>query len=299
MVAKRLVISSDDFRSCRLTNRFIVKNTVPDHVYAHIRRGFIGGFPVNLLKHCVQHREYLYITVVVDGRFSIRLQMEGVNHIHIIQIRRCRLVCQINRVAQGNIPNGEGFKFRIARLHATLVFMVKLRKAGCHLAAAGAGCGDHHQRTLCLNIIILPEAVLAHNMGNIGRVALDGVVLVYPNPKALQLLFIRNRACLSTELRQHNAAYIQPIATERINQPQHIRIIGNAKVSSDLVLLNITCTDNKHNFRLVLQLHQHIDFAVRFKAGQNTRCMVIIKQFSAEFQIELSAELADTLFDSL
>ena len=68
------------------------------------------------LEHGLQHREDLHITVVVDGGHAIGLQMEGVDHVHVVQIGGGRLVGEVDRVVQGQVPDGEGLKLGIAGL---------------------------------------------------------------------------------------------------------------------------------------------------------------------------------------
>ena len=48
---------------------------------------------------------------------------------------------------------------------------------------------------------------------------------------------------------------------------------------------------------MIGKLHQHAKLAVRCKTRQNSGCVVIIKEFSAKFQVEFSAELGDALCD--
>lgn len=48
--------------------------------------------------------------------------------------------------------------------------------------------------------------------------------------------------------------------------------------------------------RLVRKLHQHLKLAVRGKTGQNPGSMVVVKQFTAEFQVQLVPELTDPFF---
>ena len=86
---------------------------------------------------------------------------------------------------------------------------------------------------------------------------------------------------------------------EGIDQTQYIRIISDAKVTAYFILFNITCADNDDDFRLVFQMHQHIDFTVGLEAGQYTGCMVVIEQFAAEFKIQFAAELGNTFLDML
>ena len=61
----------------------------------------------------------------------------------------------------GQIPHREGLKLGIARRLPPAVLVVELAEAGCHLAAAGAGGGDHHQGAAGLDVVVASVALLA------------------------------------------------------------------------------------------------------------------------------------------
>ena len=56
--------------------------------------------------------------------------------------------------------------------------MVELAEAGGHFAAAGAGSRDHHDGTAGLNVIVLAQALVGHDMRHIRGIAGDGIVAV-------------------------------------------------------------------------------------------------------------------------
>ena len=55
--------------------------------------------------------KYFYVTVVVDGRLTVGFQMERVDHVDVVQICGCRLICEVDRMLQrqiqqiGNVSN--------------------------------------------------------------------------------------------------------------------------------------------------------------------------------------------------
>ena len=89
---------------------------------------------------------------------------------------------------------------------------------------------------------------------------------------------------------QHHAAHIHPDAAECIDQTQYIGVVGDAQVAANLAFFNVIGIDGHHQLRLILQVEQHGYLAVRLETRQHTRCMKIVKQLSAQFQIELTAE---------
>lgn len=72
-----VVVTADDLLAGSFLADLIVDDAVSGHVYAHICRGFVGAFAVNLCKDLVQYGENFNVTVVVDGSFSISFQVEG------------------------------------------------------------------------------------------------------------------------------------------------------------------------------------------------------------------------------
>ena len=134
--------------------------------------------------------------------------MEGVNHIHVLQIRSSGLIGHIHGMLQGQIPNGEGFKLSIASLYTTLIFMIQLGQASSHLATARSGGSHHHQRAGGLYIIVTAIALITDNMLHIMRITLDGIMEVNLNIQCLQLLFEAFDRFLPFILGNNNAAHV-------------------------------------------------------------------------------------------
>ena len=86
--------------------------------------------------------------------------MEGVYHVHVVQIRRRGLIGKVDRVLEREVPHGEGLKLGIACVDAVLMLMIKLAEAGGHFAAAGAGRGDNDKAALRLDEVVLAEALV-------------------------------------------------------------------------------------------------------------------------------------------
>ncbi len=80
-------------------------------------------------------------------------------------------------------------------------------------------------------------------------------------------------------------------------QTQHIDIVGDAEVTTHLVLLDINGADDNDDLRHVSKLHQHSQLDVRLETRQYATCMEVVKQLPAKFQIQLIAEFSDALFN--
>ena len=107
--------------------------------------------------------------------------MEGVDHVHVVQIGGGGFVGQAHRMLERQVPDREGFKLGIARVDAPGVLLVELAQAGGHFAAAGAGGRHQHQRAAGFDIFVAAKAVLAHDQLHVIGVALDGIMAVDPN----------------------------------------------------------------------------------------------------------------------
>ena len=202
--------------------------------------------------------------------------MERVDHVHVVK------VC------------GRGL---VGEVHAVFVLVVELGEARRHLAAAGARRGDDDERVRRLDILVAAKALVAHDVGDVGGIARDGVVAVVANAKRVETLDEGIRCVLPRVLRDAHAADIKPQRAERVNQAQAVVIIGDTEVAAHLVLFNVVRVDRDDDLRVVAQLLKHADLAVGLEAGQHARGVKVVEELAAELQVQLAAELADALAD--
>ena len=298
-LAQGVVIPADDLLPGGLLTGLVVHDAVARHVYPHVGGGLIGAAAQDLLEHGGQDGEDLHVPVIVHRGLPIGLEVEGVDHVHVVQVGGGRLVGQVHRVLQGQVPDGEGLELGVARHHAPLVVVVELAQAGGHFAAARAGGGDHHQGAAGLQILVFAKALVADNLGDVVGIALDGIVAADLDAQALQPGLKQVGGGLAGIAGDHHAAHRQAPAAEDVDEPQHVAVIGDAQVAPDLVLLDVPGVDGDDDLRLVLQLLQHADLAVWLESGQHPGGVVVVKQLAAELQIQLSAELRDAVPDVL
>ena len=221
--------------------------------------------------------------------------MEGVDHVHVVQVGGSGLVGEVDWVLEGQVPDGEGLELGVTGLDAPLVLVVELGQAGGHLAAAGAGGGDHHQGAAGLDILVLPKPLVRDDMGNVVGIARDGVVAVHPDPQLLQPGLESVGGGLPGILGDYHTAHIQLHGAERVDEAEDVAVVCDAQVPPHLVLLNVGGIDGDDDLRAVLHLCQHPDLAVRLKPGQHPAGVEIIKQLASKFQVQLAPELGDTL----
>ena len=225
--------------------------------------------------------------------------MEGVDHVHVVQVRRSGLIGQVHRMVQRHIPDGEGLEFGIARCNAPLVLMVQLAQAGGQLAAAGAGGRHHHQGPRRFDIVILAKALGADHEGGIGGVALNGIVVVNLDAHTLQTGLEGLCHGVVVIPGEHNAGDVESKIPEDIDQPNHVQVIGNAQIAPDLVLFDVAGVDGNDHLHVVLQLQKHPQLAVGLKAGKHPGCVIVVIELAAKLQVQLAAKLSNALPDML
>ena len=161
--------------------------------------------------------------------------MEGVYHIDIIEVGRSSLIGNVHRMLERETPHREGFKLRITGLYATLVLIVKLTETYCHLTAAGTGGGDDDKRTRSLHIVIASETIVRINEIDIGRITLDGVVIISSDAEAFESLAESIGTALAVVVGNHYRPDKESAFLKLLAQTQHIHVIGDAKVIAHLV----------------------------------------------------------------
>ena len=127
------------------------------HVDAHVRGALVGRGAEDLLEQAVQDGEDFHVAVVVDRLDPVRLQVEGIDHVDVVEVGSGRLVGDVHRVIQRNVPDREGLPLRVPRLDPALVVVVQLRQAGRHLARTRAG--SRHDDEVAAGLHVLVGAV--------------------------------------------------------------------------------------------------------------------------------------------
>ncbi len=131
----------------------------------------------------------------------------------------------------------------------------------------------------------------------IHRVAHDGVVKVGLYAKTVKAGTKCVRRTLTCILGDDHAADVKPHGGERIHKAHDLKVIGDAKVAANLVFFDVAGVYGNDDLRAILHFFKQANLCVRRKARQHAGSVKVVKKLSAELQIELSAEMADTLLD--
>ena len=74
---------------------------------------------------------------------------------------------------------------------------------------------------------------------------------IYLHTKGFKFLLVCNCGSLVGKMCQADTSDIQTVSAECVNQTKHVHVIGDAKVGTYFVLLNILCGNNDYDLRLV------------------------------------------------
>ena len=223
--------------------------------------------------------------------------MEGVDDIGVVEVGRSSLVSDVDRMCEGQVPDREGLELGVAGGSAVLVLVIELRQAGGKLARAGAGGGDHDERTGGLDELVLAIAVVGHDQVDVVRIALDGIVQLGGNAERVQAIAEDIGSGLAGVLGDDHGRDGKAVTTEQVNQAQHVLVIGNAQVATGLVLLDMVGVDGNDDLNVIGNALEHAELAIRLKTRQHAARVIVVKQLAAKLQIQLAAKLRDALLN--
>ncbi len=290
-------IPAYDFLSCSFGHRFFVIDAEAGHVDPHICGGGIGTASINLTEHLPEHGIDLHIAVVIHRDFPVGLLVPGIDHVYVVEIRCGCLICEIHGMIQRQVPDRKCFILCVPRFDPPPVFMVELGQTGCHLAGTRSRSRDHHERSGGLDIIVFAKSILGQDMICIRGISGNPVMVIQRNALLLQFCFQPRSRFLVTGVCQDDAADIQSCLSEFVDQTQHILLISNPQILPYFVGSDVLRVDDSHDFGLVLELEQHLELGIRCEARKNPACVIVIKQFATELQIQLIAEFINALPD--
>ncbi|MPM84185.1 hypothetical protein SDC9_131256 [bioreactor metagenome] len=163
--------------------------------------------------------------------------------------------------------------------------MIKVAQGCGKLPAAGSGSGNHHDGFGGFDVFIGAVSFVAHNQIDVFRITSRRIVQV--NFNAFQLEFVLEDYCggLFFVPGNNNGSYIDAIPFQVVDALQYVHIIGDAEIGPDFASFDISGIHAHNNLYLVFQFLQKTHFNVRSEAGQNPCCMIIIQNFSSEFEV--------------
>ena len=284
-LVRSIVEAADDLVARCLAAHLVVADAEAHHVDTHIGGRLVGVLAVDAFEEGIQHGEDFYIAVVVDGGLAVGFQVEGVDHVHVVEVGGSSLVGDVHGMLQRQVPDGEGLELRVAGTDAPLVLVVELRQTGCHLAATRSGSGDDDERTRGLHIVVLAESLVAGDEFHIVRIAVDGVVDVALDAHSLQAVAELVGGMLAVVVGDDDRAHHEVAAHELVAQAEHILVVGDAEVGAHLVLLHVFRVHHDDDLYALAQLSEHAELRVGLEARQYARGVVVVEELSAELHV--------------
>ena len=84
---------------------------------------------------------------------------------------------------------------------------------------------------------------------------------------------------------------------EFVVQAQYVHVVCDAQVVTNLIPFYVQCADDDDNLRTVRKLLKHTHLRVPPESRQNPACVIIVKKFTSEFEVQFISELRNALFN--
>ena len=114
--------------------------------------------------------------------------MERVNHVHVIKIGSCGLICYVYGMIERKVPDRECLKLGIAGLDTVFLLLIELAQAYGHLAASGARSCNDNKRTRGDHIIISSESLIGIYQGHVIGITFNYIVYIGHDTQAFETL---------------------------------------------------------------------------------------------------------------
>ena len=173
--------------------------------------------------------------------------------------------------------------------------MVHVRHTCRQFTRTRTRSSNNDKVTASLDIVVFPHTLRRNDMIHIRWVALDRVVDVRRDAIFFQLITESIGCRLTRILCNNNRTHIDIELVELINQTKDLLVVGDAKVTTSLRMLDIAGINSNNHFDLIFELLKELDFIVRFITREDTGSMEIFQHLTTKLQVELAVKLVNTL----
>ncbi len=199
----------------------------------------------------VEDGEDFDVAVVVHCGFAVCLEVEGVDHVDVVEVGCGGFVGDIYRVFERQTPDGEGFEFCISGVDAAFVFVVELAETYGHFAATGTWSCDDDERTGCVYVFVASKSFVRCDEVDIGGVSVDDVVDICRNAEPGEFGAECVGAALSVVMGDDYRADEKSTLLEFFAQTDHVHVVCDAEVVAHFVFLDVDSAYDNHNLGLV------------------------------------------------
>ena len=90
----------------------------------------VERFAEDFLQNRLHNGERFDVAIVVHGRLAVLFEVERVDEVDVVQVGGGGFVGDVDGVFQRQVPDGERFKFRVARFVSVFRFVIELAETG-------------------------------------------------------------------------------------------------------------------------------------------------------------------------
>ena len=223
--------------------------------------------------------------------------MEGIDQVEVPDVGRGRLVGDVDRMLERDVPDGEGLELGVARGQAPAVLVVELGQACGQLAAPRPRSGDDDERVLRLDVVVGAVALVADDDVDVRGIAFGEAVGVDADALALELVLEDPGGRLVFEPGDDDGLDADAPLAEVVDELHGVDVIGVSEVGPHLPPLDVARVDAEEEVGLAAELLEELHLDVRIVAGQDPGGVVVEEELAAEFDVELVREAAHPVED--
>ncbi len=224
-------VAADDFLAGGVADDLVVGDGEAGAVDSHIRGGAVDLLAHEAAEDSLENGEKGDVPVVVNGGLAIGFEVEGIDEVRIAEVGGCGFVCEVDGVLEGDIPDGEGFEFRITGSDAATMFVVELGETGGHFSAVWAGGNDRDEGAVGFNEWVGAESLVAQNEVHIGGEAGGCRMGDYADSKPLQFIPKSDGGRKGgLEPGEHDGGDLETAGAQIVHQHQGVGVISDSEV---------------------------------------------------------------------
>ena len=178
--------------------------------------------------------------------------MIWVNHVNVFKVSGSGLISEVDRMLEREVPNWEAFVFGVASTDSTFVVVIELRETGRHLSTSWTWSGHNDDWSSGFDVFVSSKAFFGNDERDVAWISSDLVVFVDFDSVVGELgdEGIDKRKRLIE--REDDTTYVELDFLICVNKSFDFGLIGDSKVVSDFVGIDIVGVDDNDNLNFVL-----------------------------------------------
>ena len=177
--------------------------------------------------------------------------MEVINHVAVGDVGGGGFIGEIDRVFQGEIPNGEGFEFSIASFVAAFGLVVELGETSSEFARSGARSGNDDDGFFGFDEGVFAVAFFADDGFDVGWVTFGRGVDVGGDFVIFEFFDEFLDFFLAGIEGDDDTVDFDVFGTEKFDEAEDLGFVGNHAVGADFGLFDGVGVDTEEDFGVV------------------------------------------------